>query len=183
MRDSTVTSRREGWQVPAPSPRTAAGHDDATAYVEMDDQGRYLNASREALEVYGVSLEELRRHRVGDFSASGLGAVQRLLFLWLIRQGRDFGGGEGTVVSPDGRQTHIRCTSVRRVGDRFRVTFRTVSEDAVPPHSDNIPAVLDAWREAEREVAAAESDQERELAATASASLRDIYHYLAERKA
>ena len=154
----------------------------ASAFVEMDEQGRYLDASAEALAVYGVSLETLRNHRVGDFSGSGLGAVHRALFLWLARRNHDFGGGDGTVVSPDGRQTHIRCTSVRRVGDRFQMTFRTVPGAGVPPHSQNIPAVLDAWREAERDLAAASSDTDRKLAGQVSASLRDIYHYVSRRR-
>ena len=154
----------------------------AAAWVEMDEQGRYLDASPEALSVYGVALDELRGHEVGDFSPTGLGGVQRVLFLWLARQDRDFGGGEGTVVAPDGRETRIRCTSVERVGDRFRVTFEPLPGEPVPPHSDSIPAVLDAWREAERDLADAPSEPERRLADEASSSLRDIYHYLAERK-
>ena len=152
------------------------------AFVEIDAQGRYVDGNQGALAVYGVTLEELTRHRVGDFSRPGMGTIQRALFLWLIRQDRDFGGGESTVVSADGRQTRIRCTSICRVGDRYRVTFRTVAGAPVPPHSENLPAVLEAWREAEREASAATSEPERELAGTASASLRDIYQYVSERK-
>jgi PAS domain-containing protein len=159
------------------------GCETATAFIEMDEQGRYLDADPQALATFGVSLEELRQHCVGDFSGTGLGHVHRALFRWLTRQGQDFGGGESTIVSPDGTRTRIHCTSVSRVGDgRFRLEFTPLSGSAVPPHSSDLQKVLEAWREAERDAAAADSDGDRELAGQVTASLRDIYQWVSERK-
>lgn len=176
VRSADPADRHES--VPAgPGPRVGA-----QAFVEVDADGRYVEADDEALVVYGVDLEELRQRRIGDFAVAGLGPIHRALFLWVARNGHDFGGGDSTVVSPDGRQTPIRCTSIRRCGDRFRIEFTVVAGDAVPPHSHALAAVLDAWRAAERDIESTDSDPDYSLARTVAASLRGIYQFVVDEK-
>ncbi len=154
-----------------------------STFVEVDDEGRYIDAPPEALAVFGVTLDELRRRRVGDFAPSGLGPIHRALFLWVARQGEDFGGGRSTIVSPDGRATPVECTRIERRGDRYRIslTIGTAKSDA--PHTDAIAAVLEAWRQAERQIAAGESSPEYELAKSAAEALREVYQTVAKEKA
>lgn len=153
-----------------------------TTWVDVDEQGRYVDAGLEALEAFGVPLDELRRRRVGDFAPHGLGPIHRALFLWLVRHGRDFGGGESTIAGADGRMTPIRCTSIDRIGDRYRLALTIESGEPVPPHSHALASVLDAWREAERDLSGGPSDPDYDLARTVAASLRDIYQFVVSEK-
>lgn len=157
--------------------------DDAGAtWVELDADGRYVDADEAALRAYGLSADQLREHTVGDFAPPGLGRIHRALFLWIVKSGRDFGGGESTIMSADGRPTPIRCSSVRKVGDRYRVSFELASGESVPPHSDALAGVLDAWRQAERDLADGRSDLSDDVARTVASSLRDIYQYVVREK-
>lgn len=157
--------------------------DAGTTWVELDAEGRYVDADGAALEAYGLSADELREHSVGDFAPPGLGRIHRALFLWIVKSGRDFGGGESTIMSVDGQPTPIRCSSVRKIGDRYRVSFEIASGESVPPHSDALAGVLEAWRQAERDLADGGSDLTDDVARTVASSLRDIYQYVAREKA
>lgn len=152
----------------------------ATVSVLVDDDARYVDAPPEALELFGVSLEELRQRRIGDFAPQGLGPIHRALFLWVARQGDDFGGGRSTVVRPDGGSTTVECTAIEPVGDGYRVDLRPVAEPSSGPHTDAIASVLDAWRRAERLMAAGNaSDPDYDLARRAADALRDVYQAVA----
>jgi hypothetical protein len=163
------------------------GPEPGLASVTLDGLGRYLDGDATALEIYGVSLDELRAHRVGDFSAAGLAQVHRALFLWLAHGEHDFGGGQGTIVTPAGRRVRIECRSLTRVGDAFRMEFRALDGELVQPHSEDLAAVLDAWRTADREArlgrasTGAESGRSA-LAGEVASALRGVYHYVFERK-
>jgi hypothetical protein len=154
-----------------------------TTSVEVDREGRYLDAPAEALDLFGVSLDELRAHRVGDFARPGLGPIHRALFLWVVRSGRDFGGGESTVVSADGVETPVECTSIQPVGDRYRVNLTVLSGEPRSVQTRAIASVLDAWREAEREIAQGASDPDYDLARDAANALSDVYQAVAAKKA
>jgi PAS domain-containing protein len=157
---------------------------DATgAIVEADADGRYLDANEPALALFGVSRDELRRHRVGDFAPSGLGPIHHALFRWVAQTGHDFGGGTSTVVRPDGTCVRVECPSIEPCGETFRIRLEAQSGDSVPPHSEAVAAVLEAWREAEREIAAnGRSEPEYALAREAADSLRDIYQFVVRGK-
>jgi hypothetical protein len=146
-------------------------------YVEADHEGQYVDAPPEALAVYGVTLEELRRHRIGDFAPDGLGPIHRALYRWVTTRGRDFGGGASSVVAPDGRTTPVDCTSITKVGDRdrYRIAFTVGDPDAPPPHRSAVASILDAWREAERDLDQGPAHADFDLARTVAASLRDMY--------
>lgn len=152
----------------------------ATVSVLVDGDGRYLDAPPDALALFGVSLEELRQRRVGDFAPQGLGPIHRALFLWVARQGDDFGGGTSTIVTPDGRSTAVECTAIEPEGNGFRVDLRVCAEGWNGPHTDAIASVLDAWRRAERLMAAGNaSDPDYDLARRAADALRDVYQAVA----
>ena len=154
-----------------------------SAFLELDDDGRYLDASDDVLAAFGMPIEELRQHRVGDFAPPGLGPIHRALFLWVARQGRDFGGGSSAIVGRDGRSTPVRVTRIARQGDRHRVEVELGAAEAPGVHSDAIPAVLEAWRRAERQVEHAETTPDWELARQAADAIREVYHTVASEKA
>ena len=151
--------------------------------VEADADGRYVGANDVALELFGVDADELRRHRVGDFAPEGLGPIHLALFRWVAHTGHDFGGGTSTIVRPDGTAVRVDCPSIRPHGDRFLIHLEAQSAESVPPHSDAVASVLDAWREAEREiVAAGRTEPEYAVARKAAESLRDIYQFVVREK-
>lgn len=57
------------------------------ARVVIDDAGCYVDANPPALEILGVSLEELRRSRAGDFTPPAFGAEAP----WIMQLLRDTG--------------------------------------------------------------------------------------------
>ena len=146
----------------------------AVGTIELDRVGRYLDANPHALALFGVTLDELRRHRIGDFAGPGLRHLPRALFLWLARSGFDPGAGESTILAPDGRETRVRCTSIRRVADRIHVDFAAVPGPPCAPVGDRA-TILKAWRAAERSLEGAPSDDERRVAEAAFSCLRQTY--------
>ena len=155
--------------------RSTAEQPPLATYVDADEDGRYVDAPPEALAVYGVTLEELRQHRIGDFAPEGLGPIHRALYRWVTTRGRDFGGGGSSIVAPDGRSTPVDCTSITKVGDRYRIAFTVGDPDAPPPHRNAVASILDAWREAERDLEQGPAHADFELARTVAASLRGMY--------
>jgi PAS domain-containing protein len=57
------------------------------ARVVIDDAGCYVDANQPALDLLGVSLEELRRSRAGDFTPPAFGAEAP----WILQLLRDTG--------------------------------------------------------------------------------------------
>ncbi len=155
-----------------------AVEDIAAMFVEVDDDGWYVGAGVDALRVYGVSLEELLRHRVGDFATSGVGLLQPVIFRWVVARGMASGGGWNTILSPDGRGTPIVYTAVERTIDRWRVSFRTRRCELVVAGADTIASVLEVWREAERDIARGPGDPAHAPARAAAVFLRDMYQSL-----
>ncbi len=159
------------------------GEDATGAIVEADADGRYLDANDAALELFGVGRDELRRHYVGDFAPEGLGPIHRALFVWAARTGHDFGGGTSTLVRPDGNEVRVDCPSIEPSGDTFLIRLEAQEGEPVPPHSEVVASILEAWREAERDIKDAGRDApEFELARTAAASLRNIYQFVVREK-
>jgi PAS domain S-box-containing protein len=151
--------------------------------VEADADGRYLDGNDAALELFGLSRDDLRRRCVGDFAPEGLAAIHLALFRWVVRTGHDFGGGTSTIVRPDGTSVRVDCTSIEPRGDTFRLHLEPQGTESVPPHSDTVASVLDAWREAEREIGASgRTEPEYAVARKAAETLRDIYQYVVREK-
>jgi PAS domain-containing protein len=157
---------------------------DATgAIVVADADGRYVDANEEALELFGVTRDELRRHRVGDFAPEGLQAIHHALFRWVAHTGNDYGGGTSTVVRADGTALRVDCPSIEPHGECFRIRLEAQGTESVPPHSDAVASVLDAWRKAEREIVeAGRTEPEYAVARKAAESLRDIYQFVFREK-
>jgi hypothetical protein len=86
-------------------------------------------------------------------------------------------------VRHDGTAVRVDCPSIERCGDRFVIRLVAQGAESVPPHSDAVAAVLEAWRGAEREIAAAgRTEPEYAVARKAADSLRDIYHFVVREK-
>jgi hypothetical protein len=153
------------------------------AWVEVDEQGRYLDASADALAVFDVSRDELRRHRVGDFAPPGLGPIHRALFLWVARGGEDFGGGQSTIVSRRGIATPVECRVINLGDNRYRVDLTIGSHERGSVQSNGVSSVLEAWRRAERQIAKGERDPDYDLATAAAEALREVYQGVVARKA
>jgi len=153
-----------------------------STFIVVDDDGRFVDAPPEALRLYGVTLEELREHRIGDFAPEGIGPIHRALFLLVARHGRDYGGGSSTIVGRHGEATRVRCTSIEPDGDRYRIALDVEPGRSAPPHSEAIASVLEAWRQAERDIAGGLDDPDFDVATKAAASLRDIYHFIVDQR-
>jgi hypothetical protein len=153
-----------------------------STWVDVDEEGRYVAAPDEALAMFGVTPDELRQHRVGDFAPSGLGPIHRALFLWVVRSGEDFGGGQSTIVSRDGVATPVDCTEIERRADCYRVVMTVGSGEPGSVYTDSIAAVLEAWRKAERKIAAGDWQPDYEIARNAAAALSEVYQAVASAK-
>lgn len=157
--------------------------DRTSTHVDVDEDGRYVDAPAEALELFGVSLDELRQHHVGDFARPGFGPIHRALFLIVVRSGRDFGGGESTLVTPDGRETAVGCPSIEKAGDVYRIRLEVLEGEPGAVQTHALASVLEAWREAERHVAKGDWLPDYDVARAAADALADVYQRVAAKKA
>ena len=103
------------------------------ARVVVDDAGAYLDASPSALELLGVTLDELRRSRSGDFSV----AAYRDLVPWILALLRDTGElHSATMLQPRGREPQPVEYRFIRDGDgpgRHLSIIRPVPLEVVEP--------------------------------------------------
>jgi PAS domain-containing protein len=125
-----------------------------------DRQGRYVDADAAALELLGLSLEELRSMRVGTFSGPH---AELAATVWrrLAKTGQDMTSGEGTLYLPNGSEVRVRYLRIAALpnGD-YELELEPIEAAATerPPTSDRPSSILREWRAAEREAAAAASD-------------------------
>ena len=147
-----------------------------------DKFGRYVDATEDALALYGVTLEELRALEVGAFSGP---YAELALTIWrrLARTGAPMPTGESTVYRPDGSRIRVRYVRIEPRPDET-YEMQVVPSDVPatsdpPPIADNPTKVLEAWRAAERDVAAGNLDG----AATSAEGLRRLYQASIREKA
>lgn len=122
-----------------------------------DRQGRYLEADDAALELLGLTLEELRAMRVGDLSGPH---AELAATVWrrLAATGQDMSSGEGTLYLPSGAEVRVRYLRIAAVPNgRYELLIEPIGADRAdrPPVSDRPAIVLREWRAAEREAEAA----------------------------
>jgi PAS domain S-box-containing protein len=87
------------------------------AHIVIDDAGCYLDANPAALELLGVSLDELRRSKAGDFAPPNMGAEAP----WILQLLRDTGELHSTsILRPRGN------------GSDMAVEFRFAKDGAGP---------------------------------------------------
>ena len=124
-----------------------------------DREGRYLDADDAALELLGLTLEQLNSMRVGDFSGPHA-EMARTVWRRLAATGEDMPSGEGTLYLPNGSEIRVRYLRIAalRNGDYEIHIDRIDATDADrPPTSDRPSSILREWRVAEREAEAGAS--------------------------
>ena len=147
-----------------------------SAVIVASADGRYLDADDGALRLLGMTLDQLRRFSVGDFSGA-LAPRVRTVWRRCARTGRAVPLGEATLHLPDGGEVRVRYRRIERLpsGD-----VRLWLEAALDPCDDPVAArpaeLLAEWRAAEREAALAGGPAIAEVEA-----LRTLYHLAAAR--
>jgi PAS domain-containing protein len=127
------------------------------ARIVADRQGRYVDGDDAALELLGLTLEELRSMRVGDFSGPH---AEMAATIWrrLAATGENMSSGEGTLYLRNGAEVRVRYLRIAAManGDYELILEPIGSEHADrPPVSDRPVTILREWRVAEREAEAA----------------------------
>lgn len=129
-------------------------HPTPEAVISLDAEGRYLDANAEALDLLGVSLEELRTSAPGRFAIRPSVSAEQaaLLSEW------ESGGTQplvGTTGLRRGDGTMIRVAyAIERTDPGYRAILMGVEgspHDAASVYS--VGEVLREWRTAERELA------------------------------
>jgi len=122
-----------------------------------DRQGRYIDADAGALELLGLTLEELRSMQVGDLSGPHA-EMARTVWRRLAATGQDMSSGEGDLYLPNGSRLRVRYTRIGALPtgqyELFLEPVQLPGEDR-PPTSDRPSTILREWRVAEREAEAA----------------------------
>jgi len=153
-----------------------------------DREGRYLDADAAALELLGMTLDELRSMRIGDLSGPH---AELAATVWrrLAATGQNMSSGEGTLYLPSGAQVRVRYVRIAVLpSGAYELEIERIegagpgdAEDAArPPISDRPSTILHEWRVAEREMAAGGSDGPGAMAAPddamdAADKLRRLY--------
>ena len=157
-------------------PRARLGEERKGVLV-VDGDGRFVDASAPALDLFGVDLPTLRSRRVGDFTVPSQRDAVREAFSGLA-SGADGYAGEADIVRPDGTLVRIGFATAPHP-DRPGC-YRSVVRWLGPPHDAlvlrNGAQVLALWREAERDVAShPQGSPERREAADRAEALRLEY--------
>src|SRR5262245_25154738 len=147
-----------------------------------DREGRYLDANAEALELLGVSFEQVRAARIGDFSGVH-GSLSAQVWRRLASLGIPMPIGESTMYHADGTPIRVRYSRLEPRADgayviQFAPVELTEEDPDGPPVADRPSEILEQWRVAEREVENGDTNGAR----TGANALRDFYQLsLAER--
>jgi PAS domain S-box-containing protein len=146
------------------------------ALVIIDAEGRYVDGNAAALEILGVTLDELRSASSATFAAGPVDPEQAGAFrvAWEAA-GRPDITGETTVRRPDGDLARVRFAITLRADDTYAAAFERISGPASGPVAlRTMGAVLAAWRAAERRLESLEpGSQEWTEAQDEVAWLRD----------
>jgi PAS domain-containing protein len=128
------------------------------AWVILDADGRYLEASARALEILGVTLDELRSASPATFSAEPPDPDRSAAFrgAWEAA-GRPGITGETTIVRPDRTRLRVRFAITSRSDDGYDAVFEPVPGSVGrPAEVRTVGDVIAAWRTAERRLEALE---------------------------
>ena len=147
-----------------------------------DRQGRYVDADDVALELLGLTLEELRSLRVGDLSGPHA-ELARTVWRRLAATGEDMSSGEGTLYLPNGSEIRVRYLRIAAMqSGEYELELEPIraTDAGRPPSADRTSEILREWRVAEREAAAAASEGPGAMAAPdepadAADKLRRLY--------
>src|SRR6185369_6411729 len=121
-----------------------------------DRQGRYVDADDAALELLGLTLEELRSLRVGNLSGPHA-ELARTVWRRMAATGEDMSSGEGPLFLPNGTEIRVRYLRIHALpnGD-YELELEQIDAPHRdrPPVSDRPSTILREWRAAEREAEA-----------------------------
>lgn len=122
------------------------------ALVIIDAEGRYLEGNRRALEILGVSLDQLRASTGRTFASAPADPEQTDAFRVAWEQaGRPDITGETSVRRPDGGLVRVRFAITPRPDGTYAAAFEPVAgSPAEPAALRTVGDVLAAWRAAER---------------------------------
>lgn len=127
----------------------------AIASLTLDAAGRAVDASPEALEILGVTLEELLALPPGAFSSAPPDPEASAAFReeW-ERRGRPDLFGEGTIKRLDGTAIRVRFAITATADDRFEAVLEPIDRPVERSSAVFVGGdVIAAWREAERRLA------------------------------
>jgi len=149
------------------------------AIITMDPDGRYTDASPAALDILGVTREQLLAAPPGAFSAQPDDPDSATAFRrsWEA-QGKPDITGEATIQRPDGGQRRVKFHIARHDDGTF-VAMLWDAETATDAPAKVMTAgdVLAAWRDAERRMETIAQDSPEWSAIQADiARFREAYH-------
>lgn len=159
----------------------SAASPSAEATIVVDAEGRYVDASPLALELLGVDLLTLRARQPGAFKDPATGPIDEARRADLIAAVPGGLLGETTIRRTDGSTFRARFTLVPHP-DRPGFLIATI-EPVDAPHGETVvrtlPELLEAWRQADRDLAALEPGTAEWRAANARVEeARDTYQRL-----
>ena len=147
---------------------------DARILVGADS--KVIEATDAALEILGLSLEELRALPPGGLSVEEDRVGQEGFQDAWHEAGRSAIVGAGTIRLIDGRLIRVRYLIDPRPDATFEVIVERSPESVgAPPRAYTVGSVLSAWRTAERRLAELEPDSPESVAAQA-----EIEHFRTE---
>lgn len=148
----------------------------ATFRIAAD--GRYVDGDEAALRLLGVTLDELRTKRVGDFTTPEQRDVIRANWQTIVRSPGAPVVRTSTVIRPDGSTVVAHMLSPQAAPDGTFVVRGYAVEAHVGPQTETLAEILDRWRAAERACATSEpGSATRAEAELEVESLRLLYRF------
>jgi PAS domain S-box-containing protein len=122
------------------------------ALIIIDAEGRYVEGNVRALEILGVSLDQLRESTGAAFATAPADPDQAEAFRAAWEQaGRPDITGATTIRRPDGTLVRVRFAITPRADGTYAAAFEPVAgSHADPVALHTVGDVLAAWRAAER---------------------------------
>jgi PAS domain-containing protein len=154
---------------------------DATIVLEKD--GRYVDASPGALEILGLTLDQLRALPPGSLSDEEIDDAEREARRAAFAEaGASRAVGSATIKRPDGRRLRVSFLIAEQSDGRYLAHLRPVDDGPDRPTvTYTIGEVLAAWRAAERTLETLEPDSAEWAAVQAQiASFRADYRRLSD---
>jgi PAS domain S-box-containing protein len=121
------------------------------ALIILDAEGKYVDANERALDILGVTLEQLRAADATTFAPSPPDPDEAAAFraAWEAAGSPDI-TGETTIVRPDGRRRRLRYAITRRPDGTFAAAMEpTPNSIDDQPTVVTVGAAIAAWRAAE----------------------------------
>lgn len=154
------------------------------ARIIVDAESKIVDATDAALELLGLTLDELRALPPGGLALEEDKALTAAFQAAWRESGRGAIMGAGTARLLDGRLIRVRYLVTPQDDGTYEVILERSDEPVgEPPRTYTLGTVLSAWRAAERELAAlAEGSSEWAAVQAEIEHFRQEYHRLARTK-